>query len=101
MNNVASLFCFFNYYYLNVNVYFAIFAANKIIHYMGLMENVKNDSYSLTMDEITYSKDDVKSTKFEITLSKEEGNYGTILMSIVSSSKVYKISPRHFKINLA
>lgn len=85
-------FLFFNFYYLVDNVFFTIFAANKNIHDMDLMDNVENASYSLTMDEYTSSKDDVKSTQFKITLSKEEGNYGTIVMRIVSTSKVYKIS---------
>ena len=60
---------------------------------MDLMNKVKNASYNVIIDDITYPKDDVKTTKFEITLSEEDGNYGTIVMSIVSTSKDNTISP--------
>lgn len=65
---------------------------------MDLIGNVKNASYSVTNDDIAYPKDDVKTTKFEITLSKEDGNYGTIVMSIVSTSKDNTISPVENKV---
>ena len=80
------------------NIFFIIFAASKIINDMDLMNKVKNASYNVIIDDITYPKDDVKTTKFEITLSKEDGNYGTIVMSIVSSSKDNTISPIEKKV---
>jgi hypothetical protein len=80
------------------NVFFIIFAANKIINDMDLMNKVKNASYNVIIDDITYPKDDVKTTKFEITLSEEDGKYGTIVMSIVSTSKDNTISPVENKV---
>ena len=65
---------------------------------MDLMNKVKNASYNVIIDDITYPKNDVKTTKFEITLSEEDGNYGTVVLSIVSTSKDDKISPVEVKI---
>lgn len=65
---------------------------------MDLMNKVKNASYNVIIDDITYPQDDVKTTKFEITLSEEDGNYGTVVLSIVSTSKDDKISPVEVKI---
>lgn len=60
---------------------------------MDLFGNIKNASYNVKIDDITYPKDEVKTTKFEITLSEEDGNYGTIVLRIVSTSKDDKKSP--------
>lgn len=65
---------------------------------MDLFGNIKNASYNVKIDDITYPKDEVKTTKFEITLSEEDGNYGTVVLSIVSTSKDDKISPVEVKI---
>ena len=65
---------------------------------MDLFGNIKNASYNVIIDDITYPKDEVKTTKFEITLSEEDGNYGTVVLSIVSTSKDDKISPVEVKI---
>lgn len=65
---------------------------------MDLKKNAENYSYSVIIDDITYPKVDIKSTKFEITLSEEDGNYGTIVLRIVSTSKDDKKSPIEEKI---
>lgn len=83
MNNVTSLFLFFNYYYLEVNVFFAIFAPNKIIHYMDYRTYINNFSYGVTMN----GRNDIKIISFNINLSDVSEEYGNVVMRVDSFSK--------------
>lgn len=83
MNNVASLFCFFNFYYLYGKVFFAIFAPNKNIHYMDYCKDINNFSYGVTMD----GHNDIKMISCYIELSDVSEEYSNVVMRVDSVSK--------------
>ena len=87
MNNVASLFCFFNFYYLYGKVFFIIFAAIKIIHVMDLIGNVNNTSYGVAIN----GRDDIKIMSFYIELSDVSDDYGNVVIRVYSVSKDDKL----------
>ena len=83
MNNVASIFCFFNFYYLYGKVFFAIFAPNKNIHDMDYCKDINNFSYGVTMD----GHNDIKMISCYIELSDVSEEYGNVVMRVDSFSK--------------
>lgn len=88
MNKVASLFCFFNFYYLYDKVFFIIFATNKIIHNMDYRTDINNFSYGVTMN----GRNDIKIIRFNINLSDVSEEYGNVVIRVDSVSKDDKLS---------
>jgi hypothetical protein len=69
------------------NVFFIIFAANKIIHDMDLMGNVNNASYGVAIN----GRDDIKIISFYINLSEVSDDYGNVVIRVDSVSKDDKL----------
>ncbi len=87
MNKFDSLFYFFNFYYLLGEVFFTIFAKNKIINDMDLIGNVNNTSYGVAIN----GRDDIKIISFYIELSDVSDDYGNVVIRVYSVSKDDKL----------